>query len=78
MPPAVYALRPPQNSAATNLTRAQFILNLINTEIEISICVVKYRHDLYRGAVICNSFAKLCFDIVVSRNCAVVILRNSW
>ena len=68
MPPAVYALRPPQNSAATNLTRAQFILNLINMEIEIFICVVKYRRDLYWDAGIRNNFAKLCFDIVVSRN----------
>lgn len=45
MPPVVYALHSPQNSAATNLSWAQFILNLINTEIEIR--VVKYERATY-------------------------------
>lgn len=62
MPPAVYALRPPQNSAATNLSRAQFVLNLINTEIEISIRVVEIR----------ATYIEMCSDaLMVLRNCAV-------
>lgn len=48
VPPAVLRVAPATKQCRhKSLARAQFVLNLINTEIEISIRVVKYGRATY-------------------------------